>query len=290
MGSLSGGSRAAGAAYQQLKRGLPTRLCRVDDEDRHVKRYADADRWKQAKEVHVYALLAAHGVTTIPDVVDVDTDTATTTLTTLPGVTVADAGLGQDAERDVYRQIGGLLADLHRIPQPEFGYLTTELVDPEPHNTAYMTRQFRRKLAEFAERGGDREVHRLATERVAERSGLFGMCTGAVLCHNDLHEGNVLVTPAGDGWRVTGFVDVENAIAADPLLDLAKTVQYDLSRSPAKFAGLVEGYGRLPSDGLARIALYRLYHALELWDWFAQIGNTGPLDDIQADIRALATP
>jgi aminoglycoside phosphotransferase (APT) family kinase protein len=259
----------------------------VDHQDRHVKRYADADRWKQAKEVHVYALLAAHGVTTIPEVVAVDEETATTTLTKVPGVTVAAAGIAPGAERGVYRQIGELLADIHRIPQPEFGYLTTELVDPEPHNTAYMTRQFRQKLAEFADPGGDREVHRLATERVAERSGLFGMCTGAVLCHNDLHEGNVLVTENGTGWRVTGFIDVENAIAADPLMDLAKTVQYDLTRSPAKFAGLVEGYGRLPASGLARIELYRLYHALELWDWFASVGTTAPLDGIAAGLRSL---
>lgn len=260
----------------------------MDHEPGYVKHYADDVRWKQAKEVHVYALLAANGVTAIPSVVRVDTENGTTELTRLPGVALSTADVEPASVRDVYRQIGELLAAVHGIPQPEFGYLTTELVDPEPHNTAYMTRQFTLKLAEFAERGGDREVHRLASERVAERSGLFGLCAGATLCHNDLHEGNVLVEQAGAGWRVTGFVDVENAVAADPLMDLAKIVQYDLSRSPAKFAGLVEGYGPLPADGMARIELYRLYHALELWDWFAQIGNTEPLDAIAADIRTLA--
>jgi aminoglycoside phosphotransferase (APT) family kinase protein len=187
----------------------------------------------------------------------------------------------------VYRQIGELLAAIHEITQPEFGYLTTTLLDPAPHNTAYMTAQFRTKLAEFAERGGDPEIHRLASDRVAERSGLFGLCAGATLCHNDLHEGNVLVDT---DWQLTGFVDVENAIAADPLMDLAKTVQYELTRSPVKFAGLLAGYGPLPADGLARIRLYRLYHALELWDWFAEIGNTGPLEGIASDIRELASP
>ena len=37
-----------------------------------VKRYADEWRWKQAKEVHVYALLAEHGVGPAPRVVRVD--------------------------------------------------------------------------------------------------------------------------------------------------------------------------------------------------------------------------
>jgi hygromycin-B 7''-O-kinase len=106
-----------------------------------------------------------------------------------------------------------------------------------------------------------------------------------VLCHNDLHEGNLLADGTG---AVTGFVDVENAIAADPLVDLAKTVQYDRDASPLERAALLEGYGPLPADGPARIELYRLYHALELWDWFASIGTTAPLPRFADDLRALA--
>lgn len=251
-----------------------------------VKLYTGESWWKQAKEIHVYSLLAGAGGA--PSVTHVDTEHGVTVLTRVPGSPLAYAP--EDAMRDLYRQLGEVQATMHRIAQPAFGYLTTEVLDPAPHNTAYMTRQFEVKLAEFAARGGDPEIHRLARDRVAERSGLFGLCAGPVLCHNDLHEGNVLVEPAGDGWRVTGVVDVENAIAADPLMDLAKTIQYERTRSPVKVAGLLAGYGPLPADGLARIALYRLYHALELWDWFAEIGNTGPLDGIAADIRELASP
>ena len=247
-----------------------------------VKVYTGESRWKQAKEVHVYSLLA--GVGGVPSVTHVDTAHGVTVMTRVPGSPLADAPA--DAMWDLYRQLGEVQAALHKITQPAFGYLTTEVLDPAPHNTAYMTRQFEVKLAEFLARGGSPEIHRLARDRVAERSGLFGSCAGPVLCHNDLHEGNVLV----DGSRVTGFVDVENAIAADPLMDVAKTIQYELTRSPVKVAGLLAGYGPLPADGLARIALYRLYHALELWDWFAEIGNTGPLDSIAEDIRELASP
>lgn len=257
----------------------------ADGERLVVKRYTDEWRWTQAKEVHVYALLA--DVPGAPSVVHADLEHAVTVMTLVPGVPLSTAPVPPAAERDVYRQIGELQRAVHEVAQPEFGYLTTELVDPEPHNTAYMTRQFTKNLAEFAAHGGDQETHRLASARVAERSGLFGLCPGASLCHNDLHEGNVLIEPGSR--RVTGFVDVENAIAADPLMDLAKTVQYELSRSPRKHAGLLEGYGRLPADGPARIALYRLHHALELWNWFAATGNTGPLDGIEDDIRGLAT-
>jgi hygromycin-B 7''-O-kinase len=251
-----------------------------------VKRYTGESWWKQAKELHVYALLA--GIPGVPAIEDVDTEHGVTVMARVPGEPLATAP--EDAMRDLYRQLGALQAAMHRITQPTFGYLTTEVLDPLPTNTAYMTRQFTVKLAEFADRGGDPEIHRLASARFAERSGLFGSCAGPVLCHNDLHEGNVLVARAADGWRITGFVDVENAIAADPLMDLAKTIQYERTRSPVKVGGLLAGYGPLPANGLARIELYRLYHALELWDWFAEIGNTGPLDGIAADIRELASP
>lgn len=141
-------------------------------------------------------------------------------------------------------------------------------------------------MAEFAALGGPADVHEAVQARVASRAALFASCTGAVLCHNDLHEGNVLVDDTG---TVTGFVDVENVIAADRLLDVAKTLQYDLDASPVKRAGLLDGYGPLPADAAARIELYRLYHALELWDWFASIGDAGALPAIAEDIRCLAT-
>jgi hygromycin-B 7''-O-kinase len=251
-----------------------------------VKQYADEWRWKQAKEVHVYWLLAARGVGPAPRVVHVDPEQAVTVLTLLPGRPLSEVTLKADALREAYRQMGELLATLHRITMPAYGYLTTEIVDPEPDNPAYMNRQFAKKLGEFAALGGPVEVHDAVRDRVAAQARLFASCPGAVLCHNDFHEGNVLVDERG---AVTGFVDVENTIAADPLIDLAKTVQYDLDASPVKRAGLLDGYGPLPADGPARIELYRLYHALELWDWFASIGNTAPLTTIAADILTLAS-
>lgn len=257
---------------------------RVPGEPLIRKRYAEEWRWKQAKEVHVYSLLA--GVPGAPSVVAVED--GVTTMTLVPGTPLSDAQVPPECHRDVYRQIGELLHTIHQLTQPEFGYITTEIVDPEQHNTAYMRRQFRVTLDRFRELGGDPATHEVATERVAERAGLFGLCPGAVLCHNDLHEGNVLVEPDGDGWRLRGFIDVENAISADPMMDLAKTVQYELSRSPAKYAGLLAGYGPLPRSGLARIELYRLYHALELWNFFRDNGTTAPLNDIAFDIRQLA--
>lgn len=249
-----------------------------------VKQYRPEWRWKQAKEVHVYALLAEHGVGPAPRVVHADHDRGVTVLTLVPGTPLSGAALDPAVVCAAYRRMGELLAALHRITMPAFGYLTTEILDPAPDNATYLTAQFAWHLATFAERDGPAELGRAVRDRVGSAAGLLAACAGPVLCHNDFHEGNVLVDDAG---TVTGFVDVENAIAADPLLDLAKTLQYDLDRSPAKRAALLEGYGPLPPDADARLDLYRLYHSLELWAFFAETGNTGPLPAIADDLRAL---
>jgi aminoglycoside phosphotransferase (APT) family kinase protein len=256
-----------------------------------VKRYAEECRWKQEKEVYVLGLLnessPVGGRLRVPEVVHVDTEQAVTVMTLLPGRPLSEVSVDGAAERAVLAEVGELTRVLHGVRQPAFGYVTTQVLDPLPTNRAYMTRQFDKKLAEFADLGGDRDLHASIGGYVRERTELLDRCDGPVLCHNDLHYGNILVEPDGERWRVTGIVDVENAIAADPLMDLAKTIQYGFERPADAFDALLDGYGPLGEDGPERIRLYRVYHALELWDWFASIGNAEPLDGIAAGLRSL---
>jgi aminoglycoside phosphotransferase (APT) family kinase protein len=248
-----------------------------------IKIYAEAWRWKQDKEANIYQLLHRHQVGPTPRVLHTDSGQAHprgqayTVMTLLPGqpLSAVSGQLTESELRRVYRRMGSILAALHDIGQDAFGYLTTTILDPKPTNTAYMTGQFGKKLREFADLGGDDALRSAIERHVAERTELFAACEHAALCHNDFHEGNVLIARDQHGdWQVTGFVDVENAIAADPLIDLAKTDSYSIR-----------------GDHFAeRHALYRLYHALELWDWFASIGQTGHLPDLADDMRQLTTP
>ncbi|MFC8797780.1 phosphotransferase family protein [Promicromonospora sp. NPDC057138] len=261
-----------------------------------IKIYAEQWRWKQEKEIHVYRLLEQHGAGPVPRILHSQGEgsplgQAYTIMTRIDGTPLSAVSRDlPDAEvRNIYRQLGACLASLHGITQSGFGYLTTRILDPEPTNSAYMLRQFDKKLAEFAALGGDPALHAAVESRLIEQAGLFQHCAGAVLCHNDFHEGNVLVAKGASGWRLTGFIDVENAIAADPLMDLAKTHYYAIHDDPAKGQAFHEGYGSLPSDAQDRIEIYRLYHALELWDWFASIGQTEPLPGIADDIRRMTT-
>ncbi|GAA4495361.1 hypothetical protein GCM10023191_035950 [Actinoallomurus oryzae] len=259
-----------------------------------VKIYAEQWRWKLAKEVHVYGVLADQGVRPAPTILHAEYGTDLVgspfaVMTRLSGRPLSEAidEFDTDQVRGVYRQMGAVLSAIHRVEQDAYGYLTTRLRHPEPDNTAYMNRQFAKKLREFAEHGGDPALHDRIEEHVAHQAELFAASVGPRLCHNDFYEGNVLVAPEADDWALTGFIDVENAVAADPLLDLAKTQYYSVHDDEAKLSGLLDGYGPLPDDWVDRVRLYRLYHALELWDWFALIGNVSPLPGIADDLRTL---
>jgi Ser/Thr protein kinase RdoA (MazF antagonist) len=243
-----------------------------------VKVYAPEWRWKQAKEVHVYGLLEPEVGAQVPKVLHVGD--GVTILSKLDGVPLSE--VEPPDWRTTYAQVGELLQKIHRIGQPEYGYLTDRIVDPLPDNDQYMRRQFAKKLREFEELGGAPDLHTKIARYVEHQQYLFAENDAAVLCHNDFHEGNILVDPAT--WQVNGFIDVENAIAADPLVDLAKTIQYSAHDNAGKLAGLTDGYGAVPRD---RIDLYRLYHSLELWDWFKSIGETTDLDSIARDLQTL---
>jgi aminoglycoside phosphotransferase (APT) family kinase protein len=76
---------------------------------------------------------------------------------------------------------------------------------------------------EFDARGGDAVLRRMVEEHVETHSDLLTQVRTPVLCHDDYHEGNVLVAVEDGKWHVTGIVGMENAVSADPLLDIAKT-------------------------------------------------------------------
>jgi len=127
---------------------------------------------------------------------------------------------------------------------------------------------------EFDARGGDAVLRRMVEEHVETHSDLLTQVRTPVLCHDDYHEGNVLVAVEDGKWRVTGIVGMENAVSADPLLDIAKTDCYAIKANEVKRE--------------ERVQLYKLYHALALWDWFAAIGNKAAVARLTDDIRRFA--
>ena len=113
-------------------------------------------------------------------------------------------------------------------------------------------------------------------------------CNQAVLCHNDLHAGNLLASVANGTPQLTGVLDFEGALAGDPLMDVAKSLYYlgDESR-----AALLGGYGAIDLEhGPQLLDLYHLYFVLELWCWMSQIGKRPPLERLALDLARYSAP
>jgi len=186
-----------------------------------------------------------------------------------------------------YVQIGQLLREFHRTPMEAFGYIGPNGIwTAHATNYAYISCQFDRKLQEFADRGGAISLARRVEVHAADRMGLLHECTQPVLCHNDLHAGNLLAEVAQGAVRLSGVLDFEGALAGDPLMDVAKALYYVNEQARS---ALLEGYGemgrRQPSQTLD---FYHLYFVLELWCWMAQIGNNKALEKLALDLERLS--
>jgi hygromycin-B 7''-O-kinase len=248
-----------------------------------VKLFPPDYAWKLEKELFLYRLLAEHAVDIpVPRVLSVDAAEHVLVLERIEGVSTS---VVPEAEVPaLYRELGRVLARLHTIHLDAFGYLTADGVfEPHPTNLDYMRFQFDQRLASFAELGGDAAIGRAIAEHVRQRDELLIGQPTPVLCHNDCHEGNVLVT-VGDSVGIAGLFDFENALAGDPLLDIAKTIAYSARDRSVITDAIGEGYGELPADWREGVALYGIYHVLELWTWFASLGEREHLDALTDDL------
>ena len=259
-----------------------------------VKVYGERMAWKMGKEVLVYGLLNSLPVPT-PEILFADdsrqvVDANYALMTRLPGGPASRVtdGLRVEDVANIWRQIGEIARAFHAVTFDQFGYLGPQgVLEPVGGNRAHITRILDSHLRTFRDQGGDPALADSVERRLLEDAWLLDTCDQPVLCHDDLHEDNVLVERRDGHWIVTGVVDMENASAADPMLDLAKA-DYYAREEPVRRAGLLDGYGPLPPDGEARLALYRLHHALALWSWFARIGRERPLPGLAADMARLA--
>lgn len=194
--------------------------------------------------------------------------------------------LSDEQRHSAFAQVGRLSHAFHHIPMEAFGYIGPEGIwTAHATNRAYLTLQFDRKLTEFKSRGGEAALAARVARHVAEHSDLFAQCQTPVLCHNDLHPGNVLALVEEGAVRLTGVVDFEGALAGDPLKDVAKALYYLKDRERRAF---LAGYGPIARDDVEpTLALYRLLFSLELWCWHAQFGAGDKLAPLVDDVERL---
>jgi Ser/Thr protein kinase RdoA (MazF antagonist) len=230
-----------------------------------LKVYRGELSWKRDKEAFLLRLVAGR----IPAPEVVHEGAGFLLMTRLPGT---PARFSDADPVDVSRRLGRLLRDLHAITFDSFGYIDTRVTGPVATNLEYLRLRIDRKV-----RSGPPALRGALARHFAEHEAAFEGGTQAVLCHNDAHDANVLV----EGGRITGLIDWENAVAADPIFDLAKAWAFSDGRSDETLEALLEGYGPLRADWRDAFDLYVVDHLLELWIWFHQLGVTDPLPELE---------
>lgn len=257
-----------------------------------LKVYPDSLHWKMQKEVTVASLIQARLSVPVPRVLLADDSKRLLGLnfilmTKLAGSILAgfESTLTNGQRVSAYRQIGLLLREFHRIPMEAFGYIgASGILTAHSTNHAYLSFQFDRKLKEFTDRGGAVRLAQRIAAHVSRRVDLLRECSHPMLCHNDLHAGNLLAEITKGDVRLSGVLDFEGALAGDPLMDVAKALYY---LDAAARDALLEGYGDTGRQHWQQtLDLYHLYFVLELWCWMAQIGNQQPLGRLAMDLES----
>jgi Ser/Thr protein kinase RdoA (MazF antagonist) len=279
--------------------GGSTELYRIDfaGSDRVslvVKIYPDTPRWAPSKEKLVAGWL--NGLDPpVPTWLRLDETRsvlplAYAILTLLPGRPLRAWMDAQDIDA-AYRQMGALLRRVHHFRMPAYGYVLGQGIDnPVPTNTDYMTAAFDDVFRRFRDLRGDAILGRDLERQAAASFGLLAEAGGAVLCHDDFHQGNVLARRDDAGsLRLSGLIDFDNARAADPLFDLAKALFCSAHEDPRSRQPILEGYGPVDTRDTARtLWLYTLFHRLSMWCWLTGLtAGQSAADGTEALVRDL---
>ncbi|KGM32948.1 phosphotransferase family protein [Inquilinus limosus] len=263
-----------------------------------LKIYPDKPAWRPAKEALVAGWLTEL-TPPVPHWLRVDESREILPLrfalmTRLPGRSLR-RHLRNPGIEDAYRQVGELLRRLHAMPMPGYGYIVGQGIEtPRATNAAYMAGAFADVFRRFRDLGGDADLGR-RLERLAGRNfDLLGEGSGPVLCHDDVHQGNVLALRGPDGrLRLSGLIDFGNARAADSLFDLAKALFCSAHEDPRSRQPLLDGYGPVDHPEPERaLWLYTLFHRASMWCWLTGLGQDAAAENgpggLLRDLRDMA--
>jgi hygromycin-B 7''-O-kinase len=243
-----------------------------------IKVYPNEPSWRMAKEAYVARLLSRIPGVLAPRFFLAD-DTREllafryAVMTRLEGERLAscEPQMSEDELASVWREVGAQMRLIHDVPMEAYGYIADGcLTSRADGNRDYMDGMWRAKLEQFRALGGDRSVAAAMDKKWRGRLDLLDLCRAPKLCHYDTHPGNLMAAREATRWRLSGLFDFEDSFAGDPLLDLAKCVHFARVGTAARWRRLLEGYGPIENRAWEEtVEFYRLYQAVEYWDWIA---------------------
>lgn len=222
-------------------------------------------------EALTYRMLDGSGVP-VPQVLHTDfsrslVDADVVVAEHLPGVPWLDLQLDDAQNAVVRRRLGAVMADLHRVAAPRFGYpAEAAALAGETWREAF-ERMIDAVLADAARWNVELPAERVRAAVSAHGAALDAV-TRPVVVHTDLWAGNVFVDP--ESLDVVGIIDTERTLWGDPLHELAGADQLghgdpdaDLLAGNTAAAGILADELASPT-GAARLQLSRLYFAVIL--------------------------
>jgi fructosamine-3-kinase len=117
---------------------------------------------------------------------------------------------------DAYRQIGNAVAQLHSIVFDGFGNL--DVSSSSSTGNAY----FPALIGRVCEIIHEENLRELFLALLEANRGLFSNVTQARLCHEDLHQHNILFRQGEGQWQLATILDFDKAWAGHHEIDLAK--------------------------------------------------------------------
>lgn len=266
-------------------------LVRPDAPPLVLKLYPDELVGRMRTESYVYRLLADDAAIPVPRVLTTDESRTAIGLpyllmTKLDGDRLANLvdELSVESGTEIFGALGVVLRRIHRVEFGECGPIVDGGLVGRGTNATFLGALFDEQLRDFERFGGRSEPGTAIRRYVDQRRDLLDTGGGGVLCHNDYVPGNLHVRRTTGRWQVSGVVDVERAIVADPLFDVAR-----ISRSSPWADAFVAGYGVKVTengdrDDRDRLALYELFHTLQLRNWFAQTAWTEQLPALDTEL------
>jgi fructosamine-3-kinase len=251
------GSRVVDLAAMPVGFGLAGyKVALADGRTLAVKQREERERADLSLEAYMLRELSCHSGLPVPSVHIAEPDLLVMDFIESDGAPITPS---------VERHAAKLIAALHAVPRPRFGYERDTLIGPlaQPNPLSQRWLPFFRDhrllaMARAAEVEGRLPIRLLARlERLAERLPDFlTEPRHASLLHGDLWTGNVLV----HGHRVAGFVDPA-IYWGHPEIELAFTTMFGTFGQPffeayESFLPLEPGFHEL------RSALYKLYPTL----------------------------
>ena len=222
-------------------------------------------------EARFYTLAGEQDGVPVPDVValqNLDPDLGggqVLLVTELPGCPWYGSGLATTDRGGLRADLGRLVASLHAVTGPGFGYLSESTGALTSCWEEAFTGMIDAVLADAERFRADLPVpvHQVRRSLAACSKDLAQVDVPA-LVHFDLWDGNVLLDLA-DEPRISGIIDGERALWGDPVMDFASAALFGEIREDGDFIDGYESSGRaMPLDVSARrrLLLYRAYLGL----------------------------